>query len=74
MWFSNYKLIEKKKLTQDVYEMVFSDWNETTNKPGQFMTFMLPKTKFGRRDIKINLFLLIVSVPKTKTIPCLKFV
>lgn len=48
MWFSNYKLIEKKKLTQDVYEMVFSDWNETTNKPGQFMTFMLPKTKFGR--------------------------
>ncbi len=48
MWFSNYKLLEKKKLTNDVYEMIFSDWNKTTNKPGQFMTFMLPKTKFGR--------------------------
>ncbi|MDD5213327.1 MAG: FAD-dependent oxidoreductase [Candidatus Gracilibacteria bacterium] len=48
MGFSSYKLLEKKKLTPDVYEMIFSDGNETTNKPGQFMTFMLPKTKFGR--------------------------
>lgn len=48
MWFSNYKLLEKKKLTNDVYEMIFSDWNKTSNKPGQFMTFMLPKTWFGR--------------------------
>lgn len=48
MWFSNYKLLEKKKLTNDVYEMIFSDWNKTTNLPGQFMTFMLPKTKFWR--------------------------
>ncbi|MDD4151421.1 MAG: FAD-dependent oxidoreductase [Candidatus Gracilibacteria bacterium] len=48
MGFSNYKLLEKKKLTNDVYEMIFSDGNKTSNKPGQFMTFMLPKTGFGR--------------------------
>lgn len=38
-----FKLIEKKNLTPNVYEMVFSGEKELIMKPGQFITFLLDK-------------------------------
>lgn len=38
-----FKLIEKKNLTHNVYEMVFESEDEIVMKPGQFVTFLLDK-------------------------------
>lgn len=48
MWFNNYKLISKKKLTSDVFEMIFEIQDDFLIIPWQFITFLLPKTWFGR--------------------------
>lgn len=37
---SNYKLISKKQLTNDVFELIF-EWEDKEVKPGQFMMFNL---------------------------------
>jgi len=42
MAINNFKLIEKKNLTHDVYEIVFKWEHKLTMKPGQFITFLLP--------------------------------
>lgn len=39
----NFKLIEKNKLTSDVYELVFKWEKEINMKPWQFITFLLEK-------------------------------
>ncbi|MFK7780527.1 MAG: FAD-dependent oxidoreductase [Candidatus Gracilibacteria bacterium] len=36
-----FKLIEKKNLTHNVFEMIFESENEIKMKPGQFVTFLL---------------------------------
>jgi NAD(P)H-flavin reductase len=38
-----FKLIRKKNLTPDVYEMVFLGERELVMKPGQFVTFLIDK-------------------------------
>lgn len=48
MWFIDFKLIKKKKLTPDVFELVFQSVIELDIVPWKFMTFMLPKTWFAR--------------------------
>lgn len=48
MWVNNFTLIEKKLLTLDVFELVFEAENDFEMLPGQFLTFLLPKTGFGR--------------------------
>lgn len=48
MWANNFTLIEKKHLTQDIFELVFEAENDFEMISGQFLTFLLPKTGFGR--------------------------
>jgi len=48
MWFNNFKLLSKKKLTSDVFEMIFEAQDDFFVKPWQFITFLLPKTWFAR--------------------------
>lgn len=48
MWFLNFTLLNKKNLTPDVFEMVFEIDKEIDLIPGQFITFLLPKTGFWR--------------------------
>lgn len=48
MWFNNFKLISKKNLTKDVFLMTYESENDFSIIPGQFITFMLPKTWFAR--------------------------
>lgn len=48
MWFIDFKLIKKKKLTSDVFEVIFESEVELYIAPWKFMTFMLPKTWFAR--------------------------
>lgn len=48
MWLNNYKLLSKKNLTSDVFEMVFEIQDDFLITPGQFITFLLPKTWFWR--------------------------
>ena len=43
MWILNFKLIKKEKLTSDVFELTFENKEELEQKPGQFITFLLPK-------------------------------
>lgn len=43
MGLETFKLIEKNKLTHDIYELIFELWNEVKMLPGQFITFILPK-------------------------------
>lgn len=44
----SFKLTQKNKLTQDVYELVFTTPESIEVKPGQYTLFMLPKSKFRR--------------------------
>ena len=39
----NFKIIEKKNLTHDIFEITFQWEKELTIKPGQFITFLLDK-------------------------------
>lgn len=48
MWFKRFKLINKTNLTNDVFELVFEINSQSDFKSGQFITFLLPKTWFGR--------------------------
>lgn len=48
MWFNNFTLLSKKNLTPDVFELVYEVENDFDIIPGQFCTFMLPKTGFAR--------------------------
>ncbi|MBW7954225.1 FAD-dependent oxidoreductase [Candidatus Gracilibacteria bacterium] len=48
MGFSNFKLIKKEKITKDVFELVFESEKDFEITPGQFITFMLPKSRLGR--------------------------
>lgn len=48
MWFSNFKLIKKEKITKDVFELVFESEKDFEITPGQFITFMLPKSRLWR--------------------------
>ena len=48
MAFVDFELIKKNKLTQDVFELVFSCKDFKNSLPWQFITFMLPKTRFAR--------------------------
>ncbi len=48
MWFNNFKLIQKENLTSDVFLLVYEVENDFEIIPGQFVTFMLPKTWFAR--------------------------
>lgn len=43
MWLKIFKLIEKNKLTSDVYEMIFESEENMSAKPWQFVTFILDK-------------------------------
>lgn len=43
-----FKLTQKNKLTQDVYELVFSTPESIEVEPGQYTLFMLPKSKLRR--------------------------
>lgn len=43
-----FKLIGKNKLTHDVYELVFITSETITIEPGQYVLFMLPKSKLRR--------------------------
>jgi ferredoxin-NADP reductase len=45
---SIFKLVEKKSLTFDVFELIFKTQENLNSIPGQFITFLLPKTKFAR--------------------------
>ena len=42
MSFKNFKLIEKKKLTNNVFELTFKSDKNIDHIPGQFITFLLP--------------------------------
>lgn len=48
MWFNQFSLKEKKSLTKDVFELVFTPETDFEIIPGQFITFILPQTKFWR--------------------------
>lgn len=48
MWFNNFTLISKKNLTSDVFELVYEVENDFDIIAWQFVTFLLPKTGFGR--------------------------
>ncbi|MDD5770094.1 MAG: FAD-dependent oxidoreductase, partial [Candidatus Gracilibacteria bacterium] len=54
MGFKNFKLISKKNLTQDVFELVFEVLDDFEIIAGQFITFLLPKTGFGRAYSVLN--------------------
>jgi len=43
-----FKLIQKNKLTHDVYELVFTTSESIEVEPGQYTLFMLPKSKLRR--------------------------
>ncbi len=43
-----FKLIQKNKLTYDVYELVFTTSDFISVEPGQYVLFMLPKSKLRR--------------------------
>lgn len=51
---NDFKLISKKNLTNDVYELVFECSNELKSISWQFITFMLPITKFARAYSILN--------------------
>ena len=38
----NFKLINKKNLTHNIYELIFESENNFNFKPGQFITFLIP--------------------------------
>ena len=48
MWINQFTLIEKKYLTSDVFELIYESKDDFEILPGQFITFLLPKTWFGR--------------------------
>lgn len=48
MAINHFTLVEKKYLTQDVFELVYESENDFEIIPGQFITFLLPKTWFAR--------------------------
>lgn len=48
MWFNNFTLISKKNLTSDVFELIYEAEKDFDIIPGQFITFLLPKTWFWR--------------------------
>lgn len=48
MAINHFTLIEKKYLTSDVFELVYEAEKDFEILPGQFITFLLPKTGFGR--------------------------
>lgn len=48
MWFNNFILVSKKTLTSDVFELIYEAENDFEIIPWQFITFLLPKTGFGR--------------------------
>lgn len=48
MAINHFTLQEKKYLTQDVFELVYEAENDFEIIPGQFITFLLPKTWFAR--------------------------
>jgi len=48
MWFNNFKLISKENLTQNVFLLIYESENDFSIIPGQFITFILPKTWFAR--------------------------
>lgn len=48
MAINYFTLQEKKYLTQDVFELVYEAENDFEIIPGQFITFLLPKTWFAR--------------------------
>ncbi len=54
MWFSNFKLTKKEKITKDVFELVFESEVDFEITPGQFITFMLPKSKLWRSYSVLN--------------------
>lgn len=54
MWFSNFKLIKKEKITKDVFELIFESEKDFEIIPGQFITFMLPKSRLGRSYSVLN--------------------
>lgn len=43
-----FKLIEKNKLTHDVYELIFILQEPVLVEPGQYVLFLLPKSKLRR--------------------------
>ena len=43
MWLEKFNLIEKKKLTHNIFELIFELWHKVIMKPWQFITFILPK-------------------------------
>lgn len=48
MWKNEFTLIQKKYLTSEVFELVYESKNDFEIIPGQFITFLLPKTGFAR--------------------------
>lgn len=48
MGFNNFTLLSKQNLTSDVFLLVYEVLNDFEITPGQFITFMLPKTWFAR--------------------------
>lgn len=57
-------LINKIKLTHDVYELIFESEIEIPTKPGQFMTFMLPswlRRAYSIADLNKNNFHFIIK-------------
>jgi len=60
----NFKLIEKKNLTNDVYELVFCWEKELEIKPWQFITFLLDKIgwrAYSILEIKWDKIILIIK-------------
>lgn len=45
---TNFTLISKTSLTNDVFELIYEADRDLNIIPGQFITFILPKTKFAR--------------------------
>ncbi|MDD5198025.1 MAG: FAD-dependent oxidoreductase [Candidatus Gracilibacteria bacterium] len=43
-----FKLIQKNKLTHDVYELIFTIHESIQTEPGQYVLFLLPKSKLRR--------------------------